>query len=288
LSFNQLAFAAINLMTRFTPFSYKRPAAKLLLAACAMAMLSGCGMFSGFSNWFGSKTDPKRDWTVEKFYEAAREEMDAGNYGSAVKLYEQLEAKFPFGRYAQQAQIEVAYAHYKEGDVAQAQSAVDRFVKLHPNHPNMDYVLYLKALSNFRVDLGPFSFLARQDLAERDQKAARESFDTFKELVQRFPESRYAEDSRLRMTYLVDALGRNETKIADYYFRRGAYVAALNRAQQSITRFPNASSRLEALEIMRDSYKALKMDDLANDTQAVISKNYKAGETAKPKWWKIW
>jgi outer membrane protein assembly factor BamD len=258
------------------------------MALCAMVVLSGCGMFSGVSNWFGSKADPKRDWTVEKFYEAAREEMDAGNYSSAVKLYEQLEAKFPFGRYAQQAQIEVAYAHYKEGDVAQAQSAVDRFVKLHPNHPNMDYVLYLKALTNFRVDLGPFAFLAQQDLAERDQKAARESFDIFKEVVQRFPESRYAEDSRLRMTYLVDALGRNETKIADYYFRRGAYVAALNRAQQAVTRFPNASSRLQALEIMRDSYTALKMDDLANDTQAVISKNYKPGETTRPKWWKFW
>jgi outer membrane protein assembly factor BamD len=261
---------------------------KTTAAVCLAALVSGCSVFSGMGEWFQKNKDPRREWTVEKFYEAAREEMDSGNYISAVKMYEGLEAKFPFGRYAQQAQIEVAYAHYKADDIPQAQASVDRFMKLHPNHPNLDYALYLKGLTNFRVDLGPFAVFADQDLAERDQKAARESFDTFKELVQRFPESRYAQDSQQRMAYLLDALGRNEVKIADFYYRRGAYVAAINRAQQSLTRFPNASSRLRALEIMRDSYKELKMNDLAKDTELVIAQNYKPGQVAGKPWWKIW
>jgi outer membrane protein assembly factor BamD len=252
-----------------------------LLLLCLAAVLSGCG-------FFGDKLDPQKNWTVEQFYQKAREEMDAGNYASAVKLYEALEAKFPFGRFAQQAQIEIAYAHYKEADYAQATSAVERFVKLHPNHPNLDYALYLRGLINFRVDLGPFAFLADQDLAERDQKAARESFEAFKELVQRFPESRYAEDATLRMRYLVDALARNETKIADYYLRRGAFLAAANRAQNVITRYPNATTRQQALEIMQQAYARMGIKDLAEDTGKVLQRNYASVAPVKKSWWRLW
>src|SRR5205085_7969990 len=134
-----------------------------------------------------------------------------------------------------------AYSYYKQGETAQAVSAVDKFIKLHPNHANIDYALYLKALVNFKEDLGPFAKIVRQDLADRDPKAARESFEGFKELVTRFPESRYAADSRERMAYLVEALARHEITVAKYYLSRGAYLAAANRAQEALRRYANSS-----------------------------------------------
>ena|SRR5437868_8334647 len=145
------------------------------LAALLLALaLGGCGLF-------GTKDD-KKSWEAADFYKAAKEQFDNHNWDAAVKLYEQLEAKFPFGRFAQQAQIEVAYAYYKQGETAQAIAALDKFVKLHPNHPNVDYALYLRALANFKEDLGPLARFVAQDLADRDPKAARESFEGFKEI----------------------------------------------------------------------------------------------------------
>jgi outer membrane protein assembly factor BamD len=214
------------------------------LAALLMALaLAGCGLFK-------DKDDLQKDWTAEQFYKAAKEELDNGAWDAAVKMYEKLEAKYPFGRYAQQAQLEVAYAFYKQGETAQCISAIDKFLKLHPNHPSADYALYLKALANFKEDLGPLTGLAKQDLADRDPKAARESFESFKELITRFPESRYVNDSRERMIYLVEALARHEVHVARYYLQRGAHLAAANRAQDAIVRFPNSPTHREALEGM--------------------------------------
>jgi outer membrane protein assembly factor BamD len=258
------------------------------LAALLLALgLSGCA-------WFGSKIDPQKDWTAAEFYKAAKEEFDNHNWEAAIKLYEQLEAKFPFGRFAQQAQIEVAYAYYKQGETAQAVTALEKFVKLHPNHPNVDYALYLKALSNFKEDLGPFSRLIAQDLADRDPKAARESFEGFKDLVTRFPESRYASDSRERMAYLVEALARHELHVARYYLSRGAYLAATNRAQDAITRFPNSPAHREALDIMIEAYDRMGMPELRDDTKKVLVKNFpddrmgREGQNRGKSWWKFW
>jgi len=212
------------------------------LAALLMALaLAGCGLFK-------DKDDLQKDWTAEQFYRAAKEELDNGAWEAAVKMYEKLEAKYPFGRYAQQAQLEVAYAFYKQGETAQCISAIDKFLKLHPNHPSADYALYLKALANFKEDLGPLTGLAKQDLADRDPKAARESFESFKELITRFPESRYVNDSRERMIYLVEALARHEVHVARYYLQRGAHLAAANRAQDAIVRFPNSPTHRESLQ----------------------------------------
>src|SRR5258706_1662063 len=218
-----------------------------LVALIVAATLSGCGLFK-------DKEDTQKTWTAEQFYKAAKEELDNGSWDAAIKLYEKLEAKFPFGRYAQQSQLEVAYAYYKQGETAQCVSAVDKFVKLHPNHPNVDYALYLKGLANFKEDLGPLTGLAKQDLADRDPKAARESFETFKDLVTRFPEGRYANDSRERMIYLVEALARHEIRVARYYISRGAFLAAANRAQDALVRFPNSPTHKEALEVLVESY----------------------------------
>src|SRR5512146_1500702 len=198
------------------------------LAALALSVaLAGCSLFGG-------KDDPQKNWTAEQYYNAAKEQLDQQNWESASKLYEQLESKYPYGRFAQQGQLEIAYAYYKQGEQAQAISAAEKFMKLHPNHPHVDYALYLKGLANFREDTGPFGRLLKQDLADRDAKSARESFETFKELVTRFPESRYADDSRARMAYLLEALARHEVKVARYYMSRGAWLAAANRSQDVI------------------------------------------------------
>jgi outer membrane protein assembly factor BamD len=220
--------------------------------------------------------------------------LSQARYDEAIKLYEALESKFPFGRFAQQSQLEVAYAYYKQGDSAQAVSALDKFIKLHPNHPNLDYALYLKALVNFKEDLGPMARVISQDLADRDPKAARESFEGFKELVTRFPESKYAPDSRERMVYLVEALARQEIHVARYYLSRGAYLAAVNRAQDAIVKFPNSPIHREALEVMIEGYDRMGMAALRDDARRVLQKNYPAdrmaehGENRTKPWWKFW
>ena len=258
------------------------------MAALLLALaVSGCA-------WFGDKADPKKEWTAEQFYKAAKEELDNRNWDASAKLYEQLESKFPYGRFAQQAQIESAYAYYKLGETAQAVAATEKFVKLHPNHPNVDYALYLKALANFKEDLGPFARFIKQDLADRDPKAARESFEGFKELVTRFPESRYAADSRERMAYLIEALARHELNVAKYYLARGAYLAAANRAQDAITRFPNSPVHREALDIMIEAYDRMGMAELRDDARKVLAKNFPAdrmtreGQNRTKSWWKFW
>src|SRR6185369_2527857 len=166
-------------------------------------------------------------------YSEAKSNLNEGNYEKAIKLYEKLEARYPYGRYAQQAQLEIAYAYYKDKDVASALAAADRFIKLHPGHPNVDYAYYLKGLANFNDDLGVLGNMAEkftgQDMTERDPKAARESFDAFRDLVTRFPESKYRADSMERMNYLVNSLASHEVHVARYYMKRGAYVAAANR-----------------------------------------------------------
>lgn len=260
------------------------------LAALLLSVtLAGCGLF-------GEKADPKKDWTAAQFYEAAKEEFENRNWEAAIKLYEQLESKFPYGRFAQQSQMEVAYSYYKLGETAQALSAIDKFMKLHPNHPNADYALYLKGLVNFKEDLGPLTRIAfvKQDLADRDPKAARESFEAFKELVTRFPQSRYADDARERMAYLVEALARHEVHVAQYYLSRGAYLAAVNRAQDAITRFPNSPTHREALEVMVEAYDRMGSHDLRDDARKVLAKNYPAdkmaaqGQNRSKPWWKFW
>jgi outer membrane protein assembly factor BamD len=262
------------------------------LAGALLALtLGGCSWFGG-----GDKGDPKKEWTAAEYYNAAKEEFDNKSWDPAIKLYEQLEAKFPYGRFAQQAQLEVAYAYFKQNDSASAITALDKFMKLHPNHQNVDYAIYLKGLVNFKEDLGPLARIWAQDLADRDPKAARESFESFKDLVTRFPESRYALDSRERMAYLVEALARHEIHVARYYLARGAHLAAVNRAQDAITRFPNSPTHREALDIMVDAYDRMGMTELSTDTKKVIARNYpsdpnarrESGRTPSGSWWKFW
>jgi outer membrane protein assembly factor BamD len=264
----------------------KRSVTAVLLFALALG-LAGCG-------WLDAKKDQQKDWQAADWYRAAKEELDASNWLAAVKIYGELESRFPYGRYAQQAQLDTAYAYYKEGDTAQSIAAIDRFMKAYPNHQNLDYALYLKALANFKEDLGPLiSVLGRQDLADRDPKAARESFEMFRELVNRYPDSRYADDARIRMDFLVDALARHELHVARYYLQRGAWLSAANRAQDVLVRFPTTPSRREALDILVESYDRMGLTDLRDDAKKVLAKNYPTDpmvqeDRNRSSWWKFW
>jgi outer membrane protein assembly factor BamD len=258
----------------------------ILTGVLALA-LGGCGLFSG-------KDDETIGWSAAKLYSEARAALNERSYETAIKYYEKLEARYPYGRYAQQAQIETAYAYYKDGETASAVAAADRFIKLHPNHPNADYMYYVRGLANFNEDLGLFGFVSGQDMTERDPKAAQAAFDAFRELVKRFPDSKYTPDAIQRMNYLVNALASHEVHVARYYMTRGAYVAAANRAQAALKSFPQAPANEEGLLIMVKAYDALGMTDLRNDAERVLLKNFpnskylKGGLGRTTPWWQIW
>ena len=204
-------------------------------------LAAGCGTFK-----FGEEIDETKDWSVGRLYSEARSLLMERSYAEAIKLYEKLEARYPYGRYAQQAQLEIAYAHFKEGEPALSIAAADRFIKLHPNHPNVDYAYYLKGIIWFNEDRGLLGRFADQDPTERDPKAARDSFDAFKELSQRYPDSKYTPDALQRMNWLVNALASHEVHVARYYLARGAFVAAVNRAQFALKNYPQTPALEEA------------------------------------------
>ena len=249
--------------------------------------VSACGLLP-------DKIDETQNWSAAKLYAEARDELNSGNYDSSIKYFEKLESRYPFGTYAQQAQMEIAYAYYRQSDQPQALVACERFIKLHPNHPNVDYMYYLRGLVNFNDKLGLFDFVSRQDPTERDPKAAREAFESFKQLTERFPDSVYAPDSRSRMKYLVNAIAQHEVHVANYYFRRGAYVAALNRAEFEVKEFPNAPATEEALYLITRSYDAMGMPDLRDDANRVLKTNfpnsalYSGGRKPDKPWWRPW
>ncbi|HJV26980.1 MAG TPA: outer membrane protein assembly factor BamD [Aromatoleum sp.] len=257
------------------------------LAVIGALLLGGCGLLP-------EQVDETAGWSAQRLYTEAKQFMTDGYYDQAIKLYEKLEARYPYGRFAQQAQIETAYAQYKSSEPALAIAAADRFIKLHPNHPNVDYVYYLKGLATFNEDLGLLAGLSNQDLSERDPKAAQESFDTFSQLVTRFPDSKYADDARMRMQYLVNALAQHEVHVARYYYRRGAYVAAINRSQAALKTYPQAPAIEEALVVLVKSYDALGMTDLRKDAERVLQKNFPNsvymadGPKVDRPWWQLW
>jgi outer membrane protein assembly factor BamD len=238
--------------------------------------------------------DETKGWSAAKLYSEAKSNLGDRNYDQAIKYYQKLEARYPYGRFAQQAQIEVAYAHYKQSEPALAIAAADRFIKMHPNHPNVDYAYYLKGLANFNEDQGIMGYVGGQDMTERDPKAAVESFDAFKELVARYPDSKYAPDSVQRMKYLVNSLAAHEVHVARYYLKRGANVAAANRAQYALKTYPTAPANEEGLVILVKAYDAMGMKDLRDDAERVMVKNFpksrylKGGGPGTGSWWMPW
>lgn len=256
------------------------------------AALSAC---AGNKSTVSREARETQSWSNDQLYREARTELDSGNYSRASALYEQLRARQPEGRFTEQSLLETAYAHYKNEEKAQAQAALARYFQNYPAGIDMDYALYLKGLILFDEDQSFLRKLASQDWADRDPQANREAYRAFAELVDRFPQSKYAEDAKNRMSQLVDALGGHEIAIARYYAKRGAFVAANNRAQAVVQNFQNTRYVEEALAIMAYSYGKLGNDQLKADTERVLQSNFpqspylqKAWTADDMPWWRYW
>ncbi|MBL8326634.1 MAG: outer membrane protein assembly factor BamD [Rubrivivax sp.] len=262
-----------------------RKAAATWLAAAACA-LAGCS------------SPPKNespDIAADRLYREARDDMETGAYDRATKTLERVEGLAAGTLLAQQAQLDLAYVQWKAAERASALSTIERFIKLNPSSPALDYALYLRGMINFNEDLGLLGAVAGQKLSERDQRAARDAWQGFKQLVEQFPQSRYTPDARLRMNYILNSLAEYEVHVARYYFRRGAYVAAANRAQHAVAEYPHAPAAEEALYLMMASYDKLQLAALRASAERVLRRNYPQsaylteGLNAYDRpWWQIW
>lgn len=255
-----------------------------IFVVIAIILLSGC-----------ASVDQEATWTQEDFYKAAKKELNEHNFSAAIKLYDTLQARFPYGVYADQANLDSAYANFQLKEKAQVIAECDRFIQLHPTHPNVDYAYYLKGLSQELNLAGIFDIVAQQDPTERDPDASQSAFAAFNELVTRFPHSIYAADARRRMEKLKQNLAGHDLHVARYYLKRGAPVAAANRAKSVIEQFPTAPEREEALAILITAYNDAGENQLRDDARRVLALNYPDSpylEGYKPEskgaWWAIW
>ena len=242
------------------------PFTNLILALILALGLTGCGP--------KEEIDPTADRSVEKLYLEARSELDDGNYLTAIEYYETLESRFPFGKHAMQAQIDVAYAYYKFDEPDSAITAIDRFIKLHPRHPSVDYAYYLKGLVNFERGGTILDAVSERDPSEFDKNLMLRAFNDFKLLTQRFPSSKYATDARKRMIYLRNELARSDYNVAAYYASRDAWVAVTGRTQFILRNYQGTSVIKPTLELQLKAYQILGLEQLAQDTQRIIDLNY--------------
>jgi outer membrane protein assembly factor BamD len=259
----------------------------------AGVVLVGLGVLAGCAST--AKDEITAEQSAEKLYAEAKEDLSSGSWERAIKTLERVESRAGGTLLAQQAHLDLAYAQWKSGEKVLALATLDRFIKNNPSSVALDYALYLRGLVNFTDSLGFLAELADQQVAERDQRALRDAYQSFNQLIEQFPQSRYAQDARLRMDYTGNAMAEYELYVARYYVRRGAYLAALNRAQQVLTDFPQTPANEEALFIMVQSYDQLKLPQLRDDTQRILQKNFPksrflAGGAARAdrSWWKFW
>ena len=235
-------------------------------------------------------SDPTKNMSAAELYQKAKTDLDDGDYTTAIKNYEILQSRFPYGRFAQQSMLETAYAYYRQGEVEPAISAADRFIKQFPNNAHIDYAYYVKGLANFNGEINVLSSISAQDPSERDPQAAQDSFNAFKELISRYPDSNYTADAKTRMQYLTNMLAKHELHVASYYLRRNAYIAAANRAQDILKTYPNSPSTRPALEIMIDAYDKMGLTELRDGAKQVLAAN--GGVTIQhnesQSWWKFW
>jgi outer membrane protein assembly factor BamD len=239
----------------------------ILLAAVCGALVSGCSIF-------GDEQDITKDWSAARLYSAAKERLENKDYEKAIEYYEKLEARYPFGPHSQQAQLDIAYAYYRNDEAASAVAAADRFIKLHPRHPNVDYAYYIKGLANYLKTGGFVARIVSKDYSKRDTGAAQEAFRDFSELVRRFPNSKYSVDAAQRMLYLKNTLAMHEVHVARYYMTKGAYVAAANRARYVVENYQRTPAMPDALVVLAKSYKAMELPNLSDDALRVLQLNY--------------
>jgi len=238
---------------------------KILSILSLLWLVAGCSILT---------EDETANWDAEKFYETAKEALDSGDYATAIDNYTKLEARYPYGRYAQQAQLETIYAYYKDQEPASAVAAADRFIKLHPRHPNVDYAYYMRGLATFDQGSALMERIFSSDRSKRDPATIRESFNYFRELVTQFPDSGYTPDALQRMQVLRNYLAKHELHAADYYMRRGNHLAAANRAKYVLENYQRSTAIPDALVIMVKAYRQMEMTDLANDALRVLEQNH--------------
>ena len=254
----------------------------------AALVLAGCGSFRDRDTAGGEN--------LEKLYAEAKSDMAGGAWDRAIKTLERIDARATGTLLGQQALLDLAYAQWRSAERTTALATVDRFIKMHPSSPAFDYALYLRGLMNFSDGTGLLGRLSGQSVAERDQRASRDAWQSFNQLVTQYPASRYVEDAKLRMDYIVNALAEHEVSVARYYLRRGAYLAAANRARQAVTEFDRAPAAEEGLAIMAESYDRLGLNELRDAAQRVLRTNFPRSRflasaspapQARP-WWRVW
>jgi outer membrane protein assembly factor BamD len=239
----------------------------LIMTVFILVNLLGCSSIADLK-------DETKNWTVERLYSEAKEALDVGAHDTAIKYYELLEVRDPYGKYAQQAQLELIYAYYKFEEPESALVTAKRFIYNYPNHPHLDYVYYMRGLINFERNQGMLSHLFPLDRSQRDQSAAFEAFSQFAELIKRFPNSKYSQDARQRMIYLRNMLAEYELNVAQFYLKREAYLAAANRAKKVVESYQRTPSVPEALVIMAKAYKIMELNDLSESALKVLKLNY--------------
>lgn len=248
---------------------------RLLTLLFAVAILTACSLLP-------KEEDETKGWSAQKFYSEASFAMSDSDYDTAIKYYEGLEARYPFGRFAMQAQLDVAYAYYKNGEPESSIAASDRFIKLHPRNPFVDYAYYLKGIVNFNRNITFINRFIPTDTSQRDPGSILNSFNDFAELARLFPESQYTEDALKRMIYLRNNLASHEIHVARYYMKRGAYLAAANRCVTVVEKYQRTPAVKDALEIMIDAYDELGMEQLSTDTKRVLAVNEAKGTLYYP------
>jgi outer membrane protein assembly factor BamD len=245
----------------------RRTSKLFLTGPLAAALLAGCALLP-------DKIDETKGWSAQRLYSEARESMTEGNYQTALEYLDKIQARYPFGRYAQQAQLDTIFVQYRDNEPDAAIAAADRFIKANPRHPYVDYAYYMKGLVNFNRANTLVERLAPTDRAKTDTNTARQSYNDFAELVRKFPDSKYAEDASQRMLFLHNSLAAYEVNVADYYLRRGAYVAAVNRAKYVLETYARTPASAQALGIMTQAYLKMGMPQLAADSLRVLERNY--------------
>jgi len=262
--------------------------ATALTTALFAMLMAGCS---------SPPVDESANATAERLYKDAREDIESGSYERAIKTLERVEGLASGSLMGQQALLEIAYLNWKTGERQAGLTAIERFIKLNPSSPGLDYALYLRGVLNFSDNLGLLGSWFGQDLSERDQKASRESYQAFKQLVDQFPNSRYTPDARLRMNFIINSLASYEVHVARYYLRRGAYVAAANRAQQAVAEYQQTPAVEEALFILVQSYEKLELPKLRDDAERVLRQNFPTSAyldgsanlgPREKTWWRFW
>ena len=252
---------------------------KILFVCCLSLFLNGC---SSFKDIFSSDTKASdeaeyTDWTAEKFRTQAKKMIDESNYEKAIKLYQALESRYPFGEDSAQTELDIAYAYFKNNEPESAIAATDRFTKINPRSPAIDYAYYLKGLVNYNRGISFVDRFLPTDTSQRDTGTATDAIKNFEELIQRFPNSKYVADSRLRLISLKNNLAMHEVHVARYYIKRQAYAAAINRASIVIEKYPRTPAVPYALLVLNEAYTNLNQVDLANDVKRVYELNYPSG-----------